>query len=311
MSKEFEKITKLDGAKMNPLVFLDHRGVADFVSLALRIGYASRGIPATTIDSVVKILHDNRHDETMAFNKIYKALHSGNGRSLFQHMYEKYKRAERPVFLYSFMEAYLSGTRMVDVGCGSNYFCQYLEKIKSTVECIGTDILDNPETVVRPNVRFLLQRDPYTIPIGENDADGILLANVLHHIEEKGLGPMLTEIKRILTPEGKVFIFEDTWEEGLKPETGEELLIKSFEDLSDPDKLKAMAIIDWVGTEPAAGQIAMPRPYTFKKITTWETVFQDNGFTVEKYAYLGFPQEKLHLNPQGFFILKKTVNAFP
>jgi len=288
---------------MNPLTFLKNPSIEQFILNSLTCGYSLRGISVEVVEKIVGILKEYSWGESIAIDMIYKTINIDH-HSFYKRMYQKYKQFERPNFLYNLIEGNFRGNRIVDVGCGFNYFCQYLGTKFESYYCVGTDILDLDGDNYQNNVAFIHQKNCTEIPIDNNYADCIILANVLHHVNQKELVLLLKDVQRIQAFEGKIFIIEDSWDHQLVPQYGNEVLIQTFNRLTESDKFKALCVMDWIGTELATGQIGMDRPYTFNTIAQWEKLFLEIGFNIIKVSYLGFPLEKLHLSPQCYFIIE-------
>lgn len=104
----------------------------------------------------------------------------------------------RRFFLYRRLCAQLNG-RVLDIGCGIGDFLRYRPNT------VGVDV--NPLLVEHCRRHGL---EAYTIAgrppmaFGDQSFDGVVLDNVLEHLEQPG--PMLEEIRRLLTPLGRLIV---------------------------------------------------------------------------------------------------------
>jgi SAM-dependent methyltransferase len=103
----------------------------------------------------------------------------------------------RNYILYPKLSAYLNG-KVLDIGCGIGDFLQYRK------DSTGVDV--NPETVKycqqqRLDVRVM---EIDHLPFESSTFDGLLMDNVLEHIEEPE--PILKEVRRVLVEGGKFLV---------------------------------------------------------------------------------------------------------
>jgi SAM-dependent methyltransferase len=111
-------------------------------------------------------------------------------RSFLGFLYRKY-------WLYPRICAHLDG-RVLDVGCGIGDF------VKFRKQTTGVDI--NPETVefCKKQGLDVFQMEINKLPFLSSEFDGILLDNVLEHIESPRL--LIEEIYRVLKPSGTFLV---------------------------------------------------------------------------------------------------------
>ncbi|MBI4765388.1 MAG: 3-demethylubiquinone-9 3-O-methyltransferase [Deltaproteobacteria bacterium] len=105
-----------------------------------------------------------------------------------------------------FLESW-AGVKVLDVGCGGGYTCEYLAERKALV--FGTDILDESLQEARGHA---VQEDlkieyrlgtPERLPFDDREMDVVTCFDVLEHIPDKGR--TLGEIERVLKPGGWLF----------------------------------------------------------------------------------------------------------
>jgi 2-polyprenyl-6-hydroxyphenyl methylase / 3-demethylubiquinone-9 3-methyltransferase len=99
------------------------------------------------------------------------------------------------------------GTKVLDVGCGGGYACEYLAR--RGAEVVGTDIMADSLEQARGHAR---QEDltiayhlctPERLPFEDSTMDAVTCFDVLEHIENKER--TLREIHRVLKPGGWLF----------------------------------------------------------------------------------------------------------
>jgi ubiquinone/menaquinone biosynthesis C-methylase UbiE len=98
---------------------------------------------------------------------------------------------------------YVPGARRVlDVGCGSGYIAHHLSAMLGA-PVIGTDVAADVEAPIRYR-RF----DGRALPFADGTFDVVLFCYVLHHARDAGA--LLAEARRVLKPDGRLVIYEDT-----------------------------------------------------------------------------------------------------
>lgn len=99
---------------------------------------------------------------------------------------------------------------ILDFGCGTGtstpYFKKYFRKSKLT----GVDVSNSSLEIAKSRFGDVdyVQFDGSKLPYKDNSFDIIFTACVFHHIDEEQHGELLSEIRRVLTPEGRFFLFE-------------------------------------------------------------------------------------------------------
>jgi ubiquinone/menaquinone biosynthesis C-methylase UbiE len=93
------------------------------------------------------------------------------------------------------------GSDVLDVGCGNGFIAHHLSALLGT-SVIGIDVAPAGEASIDYR-----SYDGVNIPLTDNSVDGVLLCYVLHHAQN--VSALLTEIRRVLRPNGLVIIYED------------------------------------------------------------------------------------------------------
>ena len=92
---------------------------------------------------------------------------------------------------------YFSG-RVLDIGSGIGEFLEYY------TDSIGIDIHRDCVTFCKSKGLNCLHADVYKLPFDDNSFDGVLLNNILEHLEKPD--DAFSEIKRVLRNDGKLLI---------------------------------------------------------------------------------------------------------
>jgi 2-polyprenyl-6-hydroxyphenyl methylase/3-demethylubiquinone-9 3-methyltransferase len=111
---------------------------------------------------------------------------------------------------FAYFDRYVSswhGLKVLDVGCGGGYTCEYLARRGAAVS--GTDISEGTLEAAREHAaRSELQIDyrpatPESVPFETGEMDIVTCFEVLEHVRDAG--PTLLEIHRVLKPSGRLF----------------------------------------------------------------------------------------------------------
>jgi ubiquinone/menaquinone biosynthesis C-methylase UbiE len=95
---------------------------------------------------------------------------------------------------------------VLDFGCGIGSICSLFQPSNYLgLDCDSSRI--SYAQYSYPDYRFDVLRES-CLPISENLVDYILIISVLHHIPSKELYGYIEEFRRVLKPNGKIFIIE-------------------------------------------------------------------------------------------------------
>ncbi len=99
------------------------------------------------------------------------------------------------------------GARVLDAGCGSGAFSQYL--LELGLEVTGVDISDGLIRLARENLQAgkFLAGDIFRTGLPAGSCDAVFCGAVLHHFPAR-LREAFAEFSRLLVPGGKVYFFE-------------------------------------------------------------------------------------------------------
>jgi ubiquinone/menaquinone biosynthesis C-methylase UbiE len=101
--------------------------------------------------------------------------------------------------------------QILDVGSGDGAVENFIQKYFPLWETIGIDISSESIAVAKSrnlsNSNFKLF-DGINLPFENESFDVVFIANVLHHVKFEDHAYLLGEIKRVLKPKGRLYIFE-------------------------------------------------------------------------------------------------------
>lgn len=102
--------------------------------------------------------------------------------------------------------------RILDVGCGTGELTQMF--VQAGYDYFGVDLLDSFITYARArhastNAQFATM-DASHMSFPDASFDNILVTGVIHHMTDDVARAVLSEMRRVLRPGGRVLIMEDT-----------------------------------------------------------------------------------------------------
>lgn len=97
---------------------------------------------------------------------------------------------------------------VLDLGCGTGEFSEFFGNKSYT----GIDI--DPANIKYAQKKYrnkkFLAADAKNLPFSQDYFDKILVVGVFHHLSGTDTDQVMTEVKRVLKPSGKILIMEDT-----------------------------------------------------------------------------------------------------
>jgi SAM-dependent methyltransferase len=107
-----------------------------------------------------------------------------------------------------------SGQRVLEIGVGPGFLAAAFEE--AGLKVFATEVcLPPPDCAFRGPLVLASPRQPLALPFGDESFDYVSLTSVLHHIPQELQRLWISEIKRILKPNGTLLIQED--ERGKNP----------------------------------------------------------------------------------------------
>ena len=105
---------------------------------------------------------------------------------------------EKPGYWADVVRHFPSGTKLLDVGCGSAWLADHFE------DYTGVDVSAAAVEAARERGRNVLQVAPGdALPFPDAAFDGVVLKDVLEHVPDPVA--LVTEVRRVLRPGGRVF----------------------------------------------------------------------------------------------------------
>lgn len=177
----------------------------------------------------------------------------------------------------------VTGPTVVFVGAGKGHEMEEVERVIPSAKLIGLDPHDHFAPPVESRLREVEADVAYlheTIRgqelegIQDHSVDAVTLFFVLHHIEEGEHDKVMSELRRVLKNDGRVFVAEDI------VDTSEEYAITER-----ADRL--------INLELAQG------PHHYRSVNDWLAYFEEHGFDVKRHHEVK-PGKVRH----GFFVLQ-------
>lgn len=146
------------------------------------------------------------------FAKNYREIHNGNLKNTGYDSFYFAERKVREIIRHVKRKGFGKRINILDLGCGDGLSTFYLKKYFPEAFVYGLDISrESIKAALKKNIpdsdfRFY---DGEKMPYSDKTFDIILLAGVLHHItKNESRMCILRECNRVLTPEGRLFVFE-------------------------------------------------------------------------------------------------------
>ncbi len=279
--------------------------------------YVHWGLPDSLASKIVNTLVDNGDDLAKGREEVYKITNFGSDPQ-WRNAYAKYQETIKYESAFEQIRKYLEGLKsdavVVDLGAGNNVFGATMASQLRHVKVVGVDIMDYHESRAIPNLSYLKQPAPTKLPeeIKAHSVDVITVNAVLHHVDSDLLPGLLAEIRRVLKPDGKVIVIEDTYSEHL-PLQGvtDEALTQGFLNLVHrygPGFAKDFFTFnDWYSNIVVHKWDGMATPYEFRSIEEWQGVFKNAGFFSVDVQNLGFPATGFHKPSLGIVVVRVPI----
>lgn len=125
---------------------------------------------------------------------------------------------------YEFIKDSAKGKKVLEVGCGDGYGAAYLARVASEVTAVDYDqgvVAAALAKYGRANLKFL-PMDAGALRFEDNSFDIVCSFQVIEHIPEAAIGRYLSEINRVLRPQGAFYLSTLNLEQAVKsPKTYE------------------------------------------------------------------------------------------
>jgi len=151
---------------------------------------------------------ERKHDNFDEFARDYDEVHAGtlDISGADRDYFSMYKIAEMAKH-----EDPSASLQMLDFGCGDGNSVKYMREFFPNASLFGTDVSEKSVEEAKEkkisNARFV-PYDGEALPYDDNSMDVIFTSMVFHHISFDRHDALLDEIKRVLNPNGRFYIFE-------------------------------------------------------------------------------------------------------
>ena len=105
----------------------------------------------------------------------------------------------------------IAAPKILDLGCGDGQSSIFFEKHFPDCEYHGIDVSEDSIKVAKEKKLANSHFQPYdggSVPFAEQTFDMVFIACVLHHVDFQYHEGILNEVKRVLKPGGRLYIFE-------------------------------------------------------------------------------------------------------
>ncbi len=170
---------------------------------------------------------------------------------------------------YAFTRQFAAGKRVLEIGFGEGYGSAYLAEAAKDVTGIDMAPGNIPRAQARhpkPNLRFIhMEGSKLRFPDGSFDVVGTF--QVIEHIPEPQLPKFLSEIKRVLSPDGLACISTLNLEHNMKPGRPYEKLCYHEKEFTGPE-LHALLESVFPSVE-LYGLYLTPKHQLFDRLKKW------------------------------------------
>lgn len=108
----------------------------------------------------------------------------------------------------------LAGARLIELGCGAAGLARQLVATHAGSHVTGLEVDERQHAknlaAPAPGLAFM-QAGAEAIPFGDGAFDGALMLKSLHHVPAARLDDALTEVRRVLRPEGWLYVSEPVY----------------------------------------------------------------------------------------------------
>ncbi len=287
--------------------------------------YGAYGVEAGDVRRMLDIIADSRTSNE-AVQKVYAAGFRWNDpENKYGRKYRAYKTGTAPDIRSDAVRQFVRGPVVFDIATGNtSFFNKVIGPMREQITSArGSDIVVNEGQLheiqakaAKNSIVFLPQSlaNPGKLPEGIEDhsVDTVTIVGALHHMTDEVRDSILREAHKILKPNGRLVVLEDTastenpmtFATGTYKEDVRQKLLNDFNRMSRENQKYVFALVDWMGNHLAPGDTSIPLSFNFKTREEWHEIFRRVGFEVEAEANPGVTPYKFHTHPELIFSLK-------
>lgn len=254
--------------------------------------------------SLEELRQATREFELRSVLSVFKRSRAAWEGSGFSDTYARYKEGSLNRSLAILGREALFGT-VVDVGADSNKLGMILlDSSRKVSRVIGIDIEDRNAEVEPGRLDFIVAENPGQLPIEDELADVVMCRFSLHHMSHETQQQILIDARRILKPQGKIVILEDTVSSDLVPLANNYCHQRFLDFSSDLERRMALSFLD--ASSCFVFEETMPFTFTFRTVEEWEDQLSALGYRRVTSDYWGIPFFSLFQAPLGVLVYEKA-----
>ena len=311
---EFQKIYfKLYKKKINLadkseiLDVLSNKRLKKNISERLNSYWKSINLPYKWINSILKILLENKNDEDLAIKNVrnkFPDLVQKDSPNYLQKLAQWRKRKVKN--LAKKLDDYITGDFVADIGGRSTDFAEQIISFNKNVKKFYvTDMGLFSSELENNKISFLVQPSKTTLPFTKDSANTIILSMVLHHLKSTEQEKLISNAVSSLRKNGRIIMIEDTYPKINNIEK-QSKNINDFLELSSEEKKKVLSFYDWFGNRLMRNRDQISLVYNYKSMEEWKKFFEKQGM---KEIYSEFvKEEKSNLSlfpPKAIMVFEK------
>lgn len=200
-----------------------------------------------------------------------------------------------------------ASSKVLDLGCGTGILAKILVEKNKFRHIIGIDLHSYQEWELfkNPKITFKIvaEKDFFDF-LSKEKPDTAVLTWVLHHMEHGEQERYIGYLYKVLTSSARLVVLEDSYSTELPPEN-DIGVYDSFMKFNEGDRRKIMGVYDWVANKVLAQRDKVNIPLTYRTLEEWEKLFRDNGFSINRKKFIGFPEKRDINTPQSLLIVTR------